>query len=115
MVGVSYELFWHLTPVKLKPFQIAYKHKRQVQDEQMWYMGQYIMSALDATVCNNSIWKGKHSKASKYIEKPILADIDSSNNKEQLTEKEKKEQTNNLFMQLQIMQSNFNLTHQGSS
>ena len=106
-------MFWHLTPKKLKPFQIAYKHQRQVQDEQMWYMGQYIMSALDATVCNNSIWKGKHAKPSKYIEKPILADINS--NETEITEEEKKKKTENLFMQLQIMQSNFNLTHQGSS
>ena len=35
-------------------------------------MGQYIMSALDCTVCNNSFWKGKNGTPSKYIEKPFL-------------------------------------------
>lgn len=50
--------------------------KRKLEDEKMWMMGQYIMSALDATVCNNFLWKGKHGKASEYVKKPILSDVE---------------------------------------
>jgi hypothetical protein len=39
-----------------------------MKDEEMWLMGNYIMSALDATVCNNSLWRGKNGKPAKYIE-----------------------------------------------
>ena len=78
-IGVPYETFWHLTPKKLKAFYKSYKQKRKIEDEKMWYMGQYIMSALDSTVCNNSFWKGKHGTASKYFKEPLFSHLDKPN------------------------------------
>ena len=75
-IGVPWDVFWHLSPKKLKSFEKAYVLRRKLEDEKMWMMGQYIMSALDATVCNNFLWKGKHGKASEYVKKPILSDIE---------------------------------------
>ena len=111
-IGVPYDTFWHLTPNKLPSFYKAYELKRKLQDENMWIMGQYIMSALDSTVCNNSFWKGKNGKASSYLQKPLLSQIQSKKiaNKE-LTEDEKQAQLDKFVMSLKIMESNFNAEH----
>lgn len=70
------------------------------------------MSAIDATVCNHALWRGKHGKPSKYIEKPIMQTIENDGNKNrELTEEEKREQTEKLFMSLRLMEVNFNATH----
>lgn len=87
-IGVSYDLFWHLTPTKLKAFEESYKIKREMLDEQMWYMGQYIMSALDSTVCN--AFRQKNSTAGKYVEKPFLHNAEDE--REKNTYKEAKEE-----------------------
>ena len=74
--------FMKSLPIEIPAFYKAYKQKRKIRDEEMWLMGQYIMSALDATVCNNSLWKGKHGKASEYFNKPLLLkDIETEENK----------------------------------
>ena len=112
-VGVPYELFWHLTPKKIDAFYKANKIQRQIKDEEMWMLGQYVMSALDATVCNTFLWRKKGEKCHSYIEKPILLSIVESDDKKkistELTDEEKKKQTEQLFMKLKIMGTNFNL------
>ena len=60
------------TPRIMKSFDKAYKLKRQMQDEQDWMMGQYVMSAF-GTILSQAFSKKGNSKA-KYIEKPFLAD-----------------------------------------
>lgn len=73
----------------------------------MWIMGQYVMSALDATVCNNSLWKGKNGTPSKYVEKPITFGAEEKTEENApLTEEEKRRQTEQLFMRLKIMGAN---------
>lgn len=69
-MGVTYDLFWHLTPVKLNPFFEAYRQKRQEKSNDMWLMGQYVAAALDATVCNCMPFM-KRSRKGKYPEEPI--------------------------------------------
>lgn len=80
-----------------------------MRDEDMWIMGQYVMSALDSTVCNSSIWRGKHGKPSKYIEKPIMQTYEPKNTV--LTEDEKKKQLDKFVMSLKLMESNFKAEH----
>lgn len=113
---MPYELFWKLNPNKLKAFYKSYKQKQKAKDEEMWIMGQYIMSALDATVCNNFLWKGKGGKPSQYIDHPLLSEEKEPQKKEApLTEEEKKRRTELLFMQLKIMGANFKNNHKDSS
>lgn len=69
-MGVPYDLFWHLNPRKLLPFAETYRRKRQQQSDDMWLMGQYVASALDATVCNAMPFIKRKQKG-KYLEKPI--------------------------------------------
>lgn len=84
-IGVPYDLFWHLTPTKLKAFQEARKIKREMLDEEMWVMGQYVLSAVGVAV--ERCLAGKDSRA-KYIEKPILL---GAREEEMLSEEEKYE------------------------
>ena len=69
-IGVPYELFWHLNPKKLKPFQDAYKRKQQEMDAYMhlWW-GTYGISAVSYAVEHCLVGK----KASlEYIKEPVL-------------------------------------------
>ena len=108
-IGISYFDFWHMNPAILKAHVDAFIEKRKIMDEQMWVMGHYIMSALDATVCNNVLWRGKNGKPAKYIEKPIMQTV--NNNNKVLTEEEKKRETEKFFMSLKIMEANFKANH----
>ena len=70
VMEVPYDLFWHLNPRKLLPFAEACRRKKQQQSEEMWLMGQYVASALDATVCNAMPFI-KRKRKGKYFEEPI--------------------------------------------
>ncbi|WP_243110019.1 hypothetical protein [Clostridium sp. E02] len=69
-MNVPYDLFWHLNPRKLLPFAEANRRKQQTRSDEMWLMGQYVASALDATVCNAMPFI-KRKRKGKYLEKPI--------------------------------------------
>lgn len=69
-MGVPYDLFWHLNPRKLLPFAEAHRKKQQARSGEMWLMGQYVASALDATVCNAMPFTKRKQKG-KYLEQPI--------------------------------------------
>ena len=100
-IDVPYDVFWHLNPKKLKPFQIAYENKRRLRDEEQWmYWGSYGISALSVVIENVL---SKNTKV-EYVKKPILQQVASTS--ENLTEEEKKKQTEHLFMQLMIMETN---------
>lgn len=103
---MSKKEFMKSLPIELPAFYKAYKQRRKIRDEEMWIMGQYIMSALDATVCNNSLWKGKHGTPSKYIEKPIFSQYEEKKERE-LTEEEKQSQLDKFVMSLKLLESNF--------
>lgn len=99
-IGVPYELFWHLNPNKLRSFMVAFEQKREFQDSQMWFMGQYIMSALNATVMNIV-----NKEKQKYVDKPFQQKSESVQQKE-LTEEEVIRQTQAIFAQLETKSNN---------
>ncbi len=70
-IGVDYHLFWHLNPKKLKAFEEADRIKMEKQDYLNWLLGRYVMSALDASVCNSWLWRSKSESPHKYMEKPF--------------------------------------------
>lgn len=109
-IGVSYELFWHLNPAKLKPFKTAFENKRKLRDEENWLSwGNYGMSAL-AVVLSSAFSKNSQVK---FMEKPVFSFA-----KEQqtpMTNEEKIRKTEQLFMQLQLMEANHKLNHKHDS
>lgn len=66
--GVPYDVFWHLSPRKLKAFYKAHRTRRELRDEEMWYLGQYMYSSV-LTALDHFI-NGSKAKA-KYVEKPF--------------------------------------------
>lgn len=117
-IGVSYWDFWQLNPRIMKVIASGHEKKMQMQDAQMWKMGGYIISALDATVCNAFLWRKKGEKAHRYLERPLLQAQTKRSVRETdiaVTEDEKKMQTKELFQKLQIMGANFNLNHKSGS
>ncbi|MCD7724288.1 MAG: hypothetical protein LUI12_01825 [Clostridiales bacterium] len=76
------------------------------KDEDNWIFGMYVLSAVSVAVEHNLA--GKKAK-SKYIEKPIMQQMEELKAKENLTEEEKKNQIEQFFSRLMVMQSNFEL------
>lgn len=46
LMGVPYDLFWHLNPRKLEPFRTAYKDRLSQEDHYAWRQGAYIKLAV---------------------------------------------------------------------
>jgi hypothetical protein len=89
-MGVDYHLFWHLNPMRLRAFEEADRIKTEKQDYLNWLLGRYVMSALDASVCNSWLWRNKGDTPHKYINKPFLVQMEEK--EEENTYKEAKEQ-----------------------
>jgi len=89
-MGVDYRLFWHLNPKKLRAFEEADRIRTEKQDYLNWLLGRYVMSALDASVCNSWLWRNKGDTPHKYIDKPFLVQMEEK--EEENTYKEAKEQ-----------------------
>ena len=68
--------------------------------------GMYFYNALSVAL---SHFCGK--KHSKYVQSPFLYQIQDSEETENLTESQKEKYVDQLFVQLMIMQSNFNNAH----
>lgn len=108
-IGVPYETFWHLVPNELRAFYKSYKQRQKIKDEEMWMMGQYVMSAVSVAVEHCLAGKKAHSK---YIEKPILSNdsISSSKDENNMSQEEKNKKIEELFLKLEIMGKNHKLT-----
>lgn len=82
-IGVTYNLFWHLNPKKLKPFFKAFENKRKMRDEESWiWWGTYGISALSVVLASAF---SKDSKA-KYVNKPVYQEMEDKD--KELTEEE---------------------------
>ena len=68
-IGVSRKEILHSTPKVLKEYDLAYDLTRKRRDEEMWFMGQYVYSAVATAVEHNLA--GKKAK-SEYLKKPVM-------------------------------------------
>lgn len=90
------------------------------KDYEMWQMGIYIMHSLESTVCNGFVWRNKGSEPHKYPNMPLyeekIKEEENTEKNKALTDDEKKQKTENLFMALQIMGVNHKVskTKEGS-
>lgn len=111
-IGIPYNVFWTLNPRKIKPFFEAYKIKRKMLDEQMWFMGAYVHNAVLSAVEKNLA--GKKAKTN-YLEKPFMQE-ETETKAENKTDKSKEEnmkKVKQIFQSLEIMKANFELSKQG--
>lgn len=106
-IGVSYELFMHLNPTKLKPFYEAHYRKMKMRDEEMWSVfGNYMISSLQVAIDRS--FNGRKSK-SKFIEYPILSKQNFA--QEEFTEEELQRQREIFVAKLRAMKANFDINH----
>ena len=109
--GVSYELFWHLNPAKLKYFFLAQKKRRQAEDERDYLLGLYVREALRSTVCNAFLWKRKGAAPDQYPAKPFLRDLPAEQENRRMTEDEKQRAVDLFFAQEKVRRVNWQRAH----
>ena len=112
--GITWEQFWHMNPRIIKCISLGHEKKIKEQDALIHtWVGTYGLSALNVVI--DHCIAGSKSK-SKYIEEPIMSNASLSKDKEdksQISEKEKLEKTEQLFMKLSIMGANYELANKG--
>ena len=102
-IGISYELFWNISPHELEIMVAAYKEQQKHANYMMWVNGMYTMSALSATVGN--MFRKKGTEPNKYIEKPLPVFEECK----QLTKEEKITEEQKLLLTLEAMQKKFEM------
>lgn len=108
--GLSVDDIDWSSPADMKPYLKMHKEELKEKDYLAWLQGQYNLSAVSVAV--EHCLAGRKAK-SKYIEKPIMQEIEEKRQENKpLTEEEKKRQTEQLFLRLRIMGANFNLNHE---
>ena len=106
---MTWEAFWGMNPHIIKLLTKGHEEKIKEQAYLAWISNQYTLSAVSVAV--EHCLAGRKAK-SKYIEEPILHNIgDSTKESTPMTDEEKKQQTEQLFMKLRIMGTNFNMNH----
>ena len=106
---MTWEAFWGMNPHIIKLLAKGHEEKIKEQDYLAWISNQYTLSAVSVAV--EHCLAGRKAK-SKYIEEPILYNIGNSTKESTpMTDEEKKQQTEQLFMKLRIMGTNFNMNH----
>lgn len=98
-------------PSELKPYEDAYFLSLKQHDTEMYMQGLYFREALLSSVCNNSLWMKSGSSPYKYPEKTYTELMEEKEMNENMTDDEKKKQTELLFEKLSIMQMNFEHSH----
>lgn len=117
VMGITWEQFWGMNPRMIRCISIGHEKKIKEYDALIHtWVGTYGLSALSVAIehCMN----GKKAK-SKFIENPIMSDVESktesTENSGGLSEREKIEKTEQLFMKLSIMGANHKLANKDSS
>lgn len=103
VLGMTKREFMKSKPCELVAYGIADKIIQKRRDEELWRMGIYVAHALDCTVCNSGLFRGKNSKPHEYPKEPILFANDTQ-------DEDRLQKQRELFVAgLMAMQSNFEL------
>ncbi len=108
-IGVSWNDFWKMNPHIIKLLMDGYMERMKQQDYINWLNGQYTLSAVVVAVANCF---SKKSNA-KYIEKPILQEMEEKSRT--LSEEELQRQRELFVAKLELMKTNFEISHQDST
>lgn len=96
-----------MTPAKIKPYIKAYNMRQQSEDTNMWMQGQYFYAAMNAVVEQTAAALSKKKSSVDYPKEPLHILMEKERQAQNLSEEEKRRQTEALFMRLKVMQSNF--------
>lgn len=106
-IGLSEEKVDESCPNDLIPYEEMMKIKNKDNDWNMYTQGMYMVEALLATVGNMFISDKKD--AHEFPKMPYGYDGTTKDNATELSEDNKKKQTDDLFLKLRCMQSNFEI------
>lgn len=107
-MGVSWSDFWSMNPHIIKLLIKGHEEKIKEQDYLAWIFNQYTLSAVSVAV--EHCLAGRKAK-SKYIDKPIMQQIEEKN--KPLSEDELQRQRELFVAKLEVMKTNFELSHKG--
>lgn len=93
-------------PADIEPYERLYQLQERKADEHAWLQGQYFYEAV-ITAMDNA-FAGKKSKL-KYTDKPYS--LKAREDKGQIAYDDKMRKVKGIFMQLQVMKTNFELSH----
>lgn len=100
--GMTQSEFWESTPRIFKAYEKAHKEHIKEQNYLMYIGGQYMMSAINATVGN--MFKGKGRQAIKYEQEPFDIYMEKTLNiHDDMTDSEVAEETDKLWSQLDTL------------
>lgn len=94
-------------PSDFEPYEEAYRLSIRQSDESNWMLGMYVNRAVAVAI--EHCFNGKKAQ-SKYVEHPFMKDFGKAD--KPLTEQDIIEQTKALFGKLELMKTNFELTHE---
>ena len=93
-------------PKELEPFIEAHNIKIKEIDSLAWSFGHYVCSAVSVAVDQNL--RGRQAK-SKYLKEPLMKELEEKN--KPLSEEELQKQRELFVAKLQVMATNYNLSH----
>lgn len=105
-----------MTPKIFNIYANEYQEKRKEEAKMVeftgWIYGIYTSNAIMSTIGNSSWFKDKHTKAHEYPDNPLeKVNRDKQLYSDDLTEEEKKRETELLFAKLNVMKVNFDMAH----
>lgn len=112
MMGMTPEQYWDgeswLKPAYRKAWKLKNENDRQIADMHSWYMGQYIMAAIQAVpLIVPGVNMKKGASLPEYPDKPFL--MKQEEQKKEAVRKKKEEDQSKLAMALfQAMTTKFN-------
>lgn len=115
VMGITWSEFWEMTPAIIEAHKKGFRLKKEEDNAYAYIQGIYVRDALASTVGN--MFRKKGSKAIEYPSEPYGMYKDEQieevqDGEEIMTEDEKRRKTEALFMQLRLMQANFELSKQ---
>ena len=68
-IGMTYDEYWYGDPMMVRAYYKAEKLRREQADEDAWLAGQYMISALNATVVN--LFRKPGQAPAEYPKEPV--------------------------------------------
>lgn len=106
---MPYELFWHLTPKKIKAFEKAYNLKRKVDDEKAYMQGVYNLKAFEVVLSQLVAGFVKKKCNDEYFKEPLFS---ARQDDGILSEEELQKQREEFVVMLERMKAKFDMTRQ---
>ena len=112
MMGMTPEDYWDgessLKPAYRKAYQLKIENEQRIADRDNWYMGQYILAALQSfplLVAGLNVKKG--AQLPDYPDKPFLQKMEEEK-QEEVRRKQQEDQSRLAMAMFQAMVSKFN-------